>query len=362
MTQYTGKPLIKGNELLVILQKYLPKWNLAHQKLVTLFVYAVLKIGLKSLLQIAGAFDSIAQASSSVRRIERFLNNFDFCISSFGNFMIGMMGFDKVTVTLLLDRTEWKYGQVWINIWMLSVSANGISIPFYWRVVNKKGVSNQQERIDFMRSFFLFFPTLKVDYLLADREFIGEKWFKYLIEEAKIGFAMRLKENFQVTKNGVTKAIKVCCRDAKAYQYCHKGHFMVCGVKLHISVTYLGGELLILGTLERDLHIFEVYKKRWQIETLFKGLKTQGFCLENTAITDAKKIEKLLFLLAIAFVWAYKTGIWLNEQKPIRICQNGNREFSFFRYGLIYLQNSLLNSAKYQQVIMSIKICRRTKF
>ncbi|MDW8296700.1 MAG: IS4/IS5 family transposase, partial [Raineya sp.] len=73
-------------------------------------------------------------------------------------------------------------------------------------------------------------------------------------------------------------------------------------------------------------------------------------------IYEARKVKKLLFLLSLAFVWAYKTGVWLNETKPIRICKNEYREFSFFRYGLLYLQNCLLNNAQYQNIISTIKI------
>jgi hypothetical protein len=32
MAQYQGKPLVKGNELLLVLQKYLSGWNLSRQK------------------------------------------------------------------------------------------------------------------------------------------------------------------------------------------------------------------------------------------------------------------------------------------------------------------------------------------
>lgn len=52
----------------------------------------------------------------------------------------------------------------------------------------------------------------------------------------------------------------------------------------------------------------DLYRKRWGIETLFSHLKTRGFRMEDTHLTNNKKIEKLLFSLAIAFCWALKTG------------------------------------------------------
>ncbi|MCS6795780.1 MAG: hypothetical protein NZ516_07450 [Raineya sp.] len=59
--------LYKGNELLTVSQNYLLGWHLVRQKFVVLFVQAVLKIGGKSLLELAGALDSTSQRASSLR-------------------------------------------------------------------------------------------------------------------------------------------------------------------------------------------------------------------------------------------------------------------------------------------------------
>ncbi|MDW8297627.1 MAG: IS4 family transposase, partial [Raineya sp.] len=266
-----------------------------------LFVQAVLKIGVKSLLELAGALDSSAQRASSLRRIERFLKYFEFGIHLFGRMMIKVLGIESEKVYLLLDRTEWSLGKRWVNVLMLSVYVEGMSVPIFWRVYQKKGASNQQERIEFMNAFLEHFPTLQIAYLIADREFIGKEWFSYL-QQAQIPFVIRLKENFQITHQGEQKTLKVFCRDVKACRCYYKGSLKICDTDMHLSVTALAGELLILGSLQADRQIFQVYQKRWGIETLFRALKTQGFTLENTAIYEARKVEKLLFLLSLAFV------------------------------------------------------------
>jgi hypothetical protein len=61
------------------------------------------------------------------------------------------------------------------------------------------------------------------------------------------------------------------------------------------------------------------YGNRWGIETLFGALKTRGFCLESTHFTDEARLSKLLALLALAFVWAMKAGLWRHTQQPIRL-------------------------------------------
>jgi hypothetical protein len=46
-----------------------------------------------------------------------------------------------------------------------------------------------------------------IDYLVADREFIGENWLEYLNLNG-IKYHMRIRDNFKVYKNQSTKLIK----------------------------------------------------------------------------------------------------------------------------------------------------------
>jgi len=67
------------------------------------------------------------------------------------------------------------------------------------------------------------------------------------------------------------------------------------------------------------------YKERLSVETAFRAMKTSGFNLEDTHLTDIERIEKLVALVTIAFCWAYPAGINLHEhEKPIRK-QNNDR-------------------------------------
>jgi transposase len=78
-----------------------------------------------------------------------------------------------------------------------------------------------------------------------------------------------------------------------------------------------------------------VYRRRWEIETMFGCLKTRGFQMEDTHITDADKIERLIFVLAIAFCWAYRIGDIKEKKEPIAIKAHGRKAKSYFRRGSI---------------------------
>lgn len=81
-----------------------------------------------------------------------------------------------------------------------------------------------------------------------------------------------------------------------------------------------------------------------QIETYFRAIKSSGFNLEKMHLQDPERIEKLILLVMIAFVWCYKIGIYLNQfVKPIQIKKHERKAKSIFKYGLSNLVSILLN-------------------
>lgn len=87
----------------------------------------------------------------------------------------------------------------------------------------------------------------------------------------------------------------------------------------------------------------EYYKHRWQIETLFRGLKSSGFNIGDTHVTELERLTKLLSLTMIAFVCCYKIGDYMDENiRKITIKKHGRRAVSVFKYGLDYLSKYLI--------------------
>jgi transposase len=93
-------------------------------------------------------------------------------------------------------------------------------------------------------------------------------------------------------------------------------------------------ELQIIVSFKKPDEAQTIYKERWQIESAFKALKTSGFNIEDTHLTDVERVSKLMSLVLIAYVWAYKAGIYLDSLRPIKIKKHGRRAKSLFKYGL----------------------------
>ena len=66
--------------------------------------------------------------------------------------------------------------QIVVNIFMLVVIHDGVAYPLLFSMLPKKGTSNTQERIDLVQRYVNLFGEETIDCLLADREFVGERW------------------------------------------------------------------------------------------------------------------------------------------------------------------------------------------
>jgi hypothetical protein len=256
--------------------------------------------------------------------------------------------------TLTIDRTNWKFGKTYINFLVLGVAYRGMAIPILWTLLeNKGGNSNYKNRIDILEKFIKIFQKDKIKILVADREFIGKEWFKWL-KDKNIPFAIRVKNsNKAMVKNRerktevLFKSLKVGQSKTiyKALMYGYSGLKLV-GIKTE-------KDLIIIATNSNSKKALENYKRRWEIETLFSAMKKRGFNLETTHMTDSKKLSLLFAIVSLAFVFSYMIGIWKNDNvKKIKILNHNRLEKSFFLYGLdhinamfdrnIYAQTSIL--------------------
>ncbi len=77
---------------------------------------------------------------------------------------------------------------------------------------------------------------------------------------------------------------------------------------------------------------------------------------EKNYFNEVERISKLLSIMCIAFIWAYRVGIYRDKNMaPIKIKKHGRRAYSFFKYGLIFIAHALLCNV-YQNIELIIEI------
>ena len=218
-------------------------------------------------------------------------------------------------------------------------------------LLDKRGNSNTQERIDIRAGFIKQFGKTSIRGVLADREFMGERWFKYLKNEG-IDFIIRIKKDAKTTNSqGQEVPVQNLFRYLKAAeQLTLEDSRLITGVLVYLTALRLSdGELLIIASSKKDgQQAVEYYKERWQIETLFSCLKSRGFNLEDTHVTDPERIKRLLIIPVIAFCWAHRTGEWQHDSvKPIKVKKHLRLSKSIFKTGLDFIRNAIFNSTSF---------------
>lgn len=346
--QQKTNAVIKITELTRILHSQLPgNFNLARTRFIALFICALCKVRTVCFEDLAMAFDSPATASSSLRRIQRFMAAYPLCLDNVARFIFALLP-RKQGLILCMDRTDWGFGDQPHNILMLGVAYKGVAFPLLFSVLDKKGNSSSSERMALVKRFIRLFGRDCIDCLVADREFVGHEWTAFLAGHC-IPYHIRLRNNFKVLLPRQGRQVKASWlfngRPAGEFHHRH-GIVYVHGVACYLSGCRLhGGGHLVLASFRRPEKAQEGYRERWQIETLFKGLKSSGFDLEKTHLKDPERLGRLLALVMMAFVWCYKAGIHQHEKvRPIKVKKHGRKAVSIFRYGLKHIANCLLNS------------------
>lgn len=329
------------NRLDVILAQNLTM-NKARIKCLSLLIVGLMSAQSSNLRKIARHFIKEGKTDSHYRRIQRFFCEVELDYDAIAKLIFKLFSLHKVTLTI--DRTNWKWGKRNINIFMLGVVYRGIAIPLYWTMLDKRGNSNTLERCELIKKFITSFGRENIEYILADREFIGEKWFNW-IDNEKIKFAIRIRKNSKVFNHqGKRVQIHELLRHvSQGETYRHGRILRVDNTPVRIVAKRdKDYQLVIVATNDTQaIDAMTLYARRWEIETLFSCLKGRGFNLEETHLTHLDRVSKLVALNALAFCWAYRVGI-----KEASKCKqhykrkrkaNGRPQSSLFTLGLDFL-------------------------
>lgn len=316
------------------------KLHRSRLEFLSLLMIAVVQAKTVNLASLVGLMEGKAQADSFYRRAQRFFQMT--CLPDEVVLRYALRLHPQKRYSLCLDRTNWKFGKLDINILTLAYTHKGIAVPLLWCLLPKVGNSDTQERITLLERLLKLLPVDQFEVLLADREFIGGGWFAYLCEQ-NIPFVIRVRKNalgdgwfhlfgfFQHLPIGEHKLLK--------QRYC------IFGVELGVAGARLAdGEYIIVVTNGNPKRALASYAKRWQIECLFKALKSSGFDFEATHLRHLDRISTLLVVVSLAFLWALKVGEFAHQRKPVPIKSHGRKKKSLFRTGLDYLRHVLTNS------------------
>jgi hypothetical protein len=302
-----------------------------------------------NLSHVASQFSGTALIRSGYRRLQRFFQFVRLDADRLSPLTVKRLAITPPWI-LCLDRTNWKIGRADVNILMLAIATRRIRIPLMWTILAKDGASGQGECIALMRRYLAIFGPASIAWLLADREFSGGAWIRFLMQN-NVVFAIRLKENLCVDlDDGRSYPLKSLYRRGTRAnpRLARPARLRAMGDRSHPPLGFAakrlaGGELLIVATNGRTDKALETYRKRWQIECLFADSKTRGLNIEDTRLTDPAKLNTLLVVITLAMTWSYLTAAAAQRGAAIKKRAHGYRYKSWFRLGFDLLRNWILH-------------------
>jgi hypothetical protein len=234
-----------------------------------------------------------------------------------------------------------------------SAVLKGRSIPLYWASCTNHVYDGHRSRNAFEESFLLVLRTMipqsvKV-ILLADRGF-GRTAMAQFCQTHHFSYLIRIQPNVKVkfkgfdgklldypVKKGIAKVFKnVAYRSDQAIS-------QNIVIRWKSSLPKHRDECWFLMTdLSATAHqLCQLYGRRMTIEMLFRDDKNKrnGWSLRDTQITKPARLDRLLLIMAIAYLLLCGIGLLAQQQhRPSAWCSTNRQiECSIFTIGLIML-------------------------
>jgi len=221
-------------------------------------------------------------------------------------------------VYLVIDRTRWKTR----NILMVSLLYYKRAIPIYFELLDKKGNTSVVEQIAALSKVMPLFKNYhKV--VLGDREFCGVDLAKWLSQEEKTDFCLRIKKKEYIEINEETKTLEslgllpgmsVYYQGIKITKT--KG-FAPVNLAAKWKKTYKKKKTkepwFIMTSLNSLQEAINAYAKRMGIEEMFRDFKKGGYNLESTGLTG-ERLLSLVLLISFAYTEATLSGNTVQKQ------------------------------------------------
>jgi hypothetical protein len=272
-------------------------------------------------------------------------------------FLMSFVPHDQLTLSI--DRTEWDFGQTQVNVLCVVVSIGKMAVPVYFEMLdNNSGNSNAADRINLFKNLISIVGKERIQMLVMDREFIGNKWLSCGsppgLKKECIPFCVRVPKNHTIlTADGERLRAEEVMQDRKRPYY--QENVLVDGVIVNLCLSLdKNGELLYLIGTAQPQTLASWYKRRWSIEVFFQALKQRGFNLEDSSLRCIEKYRKLFALVSMAYTICWATGIEDGKRNPVRAKKHGYPQYSVFRRGL-RLMRQFYKKKIYEPVQLAIQ-------
>jgi hypothetical protein len=334
-----------------MINKFLP--GMLEENRVTLAYMITGIIGSRQvqLRQIASKVVYPGKETSLVERFRRFVRNKNIVVKiEFNPFVeLILSGLSQGRLVLAIDSTKVGGGCICL---MVSVVYKSRALPVCWVVFKgRKGHSSAEIQQALMETLKSLLPPDQEVIILGDGEFDGSELVSWFEQQTTWLYVCRAANSNLIEDQGQDEWSALADLDLVEGEETFLTNIM-------FTKTGQVGPLniLVVWNKKEKEHWFFVtnftdpkeakkwYHKRFSIETLFSDVKGRGFNLDKTRIWKPERVNRLIFAVAIAYIFSIFLGVELIVHGPLEKLFRTDRFYhSLFQLGLTYL-NHLLKS------------------
>lgn len=212
-------------------------------------------------------------------------------------------------IYLVIDRTKWQRK----NLMMISLIYDQRAIPIYWEFLPRLGNSNFEEQSKIFSQVLQLFKKYQT-VILGDREFCSVKLANWLREQ-EVQFCLRLKKNEFIQNEdeiwhsldslGLEPGVSLFLQNIKVTKNQKiQGFNLAAKWKRSLKGWSTEEGCFILTNLADLTSAINAYKKRFDIEEMFRDFKSGGYKLEDTNVSGNRLIS---LILIISFAYSMST-------------------------------------------------------
>lgn len=228
------------------------------------------------------------------------------------------------------------------------VTGKGLATPLVWKSVDKKQLKHNRARYEdqLLSRLKAVLPEGVQVLLLADRGFADQRFFRFLEEELKFNYIIRIKSSTTIVHHTTQqKALEWLRPDGRSV--CLKHASMTLQkypIQQFIAVkdkNMKAAWFLVSNTQLQAKEVIHLYAKRWKIEPYFRDLKDGrfGLGLKQTHIRSPERRDRLMLVLALSYfllVILGQAGELSGFDKKLKVNTVKTRTHSLFRQGQFY--------------------------
>jgi hypothetical protein len=328
--------------------------RLSQAKTLSDLVAATLAVGRVSLAEIGRRLTGPTAAKHRIKRVWRFTSNPRVEISDAMKGVVGRLV--KRRKKPLLVTFDWTEIRGFCTL-MAAAAMKGRAVPLLWASYPKGQVEISQNNFEegLLRLLRTMIPEKVAVILLADRGF-GRTELARTCQLLGFHYLIRITPDVWVENRVFRgKLLDFPVRRGMARVLKNVAYRKHRPVRQHVVLRWKKGlpkkrdePWFLMTDLERSaVALSELYGKRMEVEELFRDDKNRrnGYALRNTQLTRAERVDRLLLILALAFILLCGVGLRARQRyRPGTWCSsNDPGQCSVFTIGRIMLDRMKLS-------------------